>query len=61
MTSITIANTRVTADSLIYITPVSSTDNQVLYVLDKLPGASFTVALDSPLSQPAEFNWWIIN
>jgi cytoskeletal protein CcmA (bactofilin family) len=59
--SITIANTRVTAQSLIYITPITSTGNQVLYVSDKVPGLSFTVAIDSPLSAPVEFNWWIIN
>ena len=61
LTSISIANTFVTDKSLIYITPVSSTGNQVLYILDKLPGVSFTVALDTPLTTNAEFNWWIVN
>jgi hypothetical protein len=59
--TITIANTRITDQSLIYVTPVSSTANQVLYILDKVPGTSFTVALDQPVSLNVEFNWWIIN
>jgi hypothetical protein len=59
--TITIANTRVTAQSMIYVTPVSSTNNQVLYILDKTPGTSFTVALDRAISTDVEFNWWIIN
>ena len=59
--SIMIANERVTANSLIYITPITSTYNQVLYVSDKNPGTSFTVSLDTPLPANAEFNWWIVN
>jgi hypothetical protein len=59
--TITIANSRITNQSLIYITPISSTNNQVLYVLDKVPSLSFTVALDTPLSTNVDFNWWIIN
>ncbi len=59
--SITIANARVTDQSLIYITPITSTGNQVLYVAQKVAGTSFTVALDTALTQPVEFNWWIVN
>jgi hypothetical protein len=59
--SITIANARVTDQSLIYITPITSTGNQVLYVAQKAAGTSFTVALDSALNAPVEFNWWIVN
>ncbi len=61
VSSITIANTRVTDQSLIYITPITSTGNQVLYVAQKVAGTSFTVALDTALTLPVEFNWWIVN
>jgi hypothetical protein len=63
---LTILNTQITQQSYIYITPVSSTDNQVLYVKSKseatssAPG-SFTVGFDSPVSKEVKFNWWIIN
>ena len=59
--AITIANARVTDGSLIYVTPITSTGNQVLYVGQKTPGVSFTVGMDAALSTPVEFNWWIIN
>ncbi len=56
-----IANTRVTHDTLIYLTPLSSTGNQALYVLDRVPGEGFSVAVDTVLPQDVEFNWWIVN
>ncbi len=60
-TSITIFNSLVTSSSLIYVTPTTTTNNQVLYVKEKIGRVSFTVGLDKPLTSPVTFNWWIIN
>ena len=56
-----IANDRITDETLIYLTPLSSTGTQSLYVSGKTPGQGFTVALDAPLTTDVEFNWWIVN
>lgn len=58
---ITIPNPHVTPESLIYVTPISSTANQVLYIYNKEARTSFTVAVDQALPQDIQFNWWIIN
>jgi len=68
-TSIIIETTRVTDHSMIYITPLGSTKNQVLYVKAKVSEnletpeneGQFTVALDSALEENLSFNWWIVN
>ncbi len=67
-TDVIIYTTQVSSDSLIYITPTSSTNNQVLYVSGKqgqdettTTVGGFTVTLDQALSKDVEFNWWIIN
>ena len=57
---ITISNTQVTSDSQIYVSIISGGKNQNLQVLSKSTG-SFIVGLDSPISEPIEFKWWIIN
>jgi len=51
---------QLTENSLVYITPVSDTENRVLYVKEKNE-AYFTVALNEALENTVEFNWWIIN
>jgi len=58
---ITVNSNQVTDASLLYITPITSTGNQVLYVKEKLSGTGFTVAIDSALPQDIRFNWWIVN
>jgi hypothetical protein len=60
-TQVTIDNKLVTGKSLIYITPTSSTNNQVLYLLRQVPGQSFTVGLQNPSVSPIPFNWIIVN
>ena len=74
-TEIVIESKYVTTDSLVYLTPVSNTDNKVLFVKAKETcpppptgvstvlkpcTRSFTVAIDSPASTDISFNWWII-
>lgn len=56
---ITINNPNVTDYSLVYITPTTSTRNQVLYVKSKQAG-SFVVGFEKAVDIPVEFNWWII-
>ena len=60
-TEVSIATTQVTNTSLIYVTPQSSTNNQVLYVKKKEENEGFTVAIDNASSQDIRFNWWIVN
>jgi hypothetical protein len=69
--TVSIANSLLTKNSLIYITPISRTGNKVLYVKSQRSkeecGSSecpsdFTVALDGgSASEDIKFNWWIIN
>ena len=68
-TEVTIKTDKLTANSMIYITPLNSTNNQVLYVKGKLLDspftpeneAQFTVGFDTALGQNVNFNWWIVN
>jgi hypothetical protein len=70
-TSVIIPNRLLTADSLVYVTPISSTSNKVLYVSDVTfdqscseitCDSSFTVAIDAPaIGTNIPFNWWIVN
>ncbi len=58
---VTVATTAITDQSLIYVTPITSTNNQVLYVKTKTAGAGFTVNMDTDIPQDVRFNWWIVN
>jgi len=67
-TEITIISDKIEENSMIYITPMNSTNNQVLYVKNKITDSSFTpeneaqftVAIDYALDHNVVFNWWII-
>lgn len=58
---ITITTPFVTENSLIYITPVGDTANQVLYLERQIPGISFTIGVSQSLNRDIQFNWIIIN
>jgi hypothetical protein len=73
-TEIIIHTNKLTPNSMVYLTPNGSTQNQVVYIKSKsvsdvgtgrdlsLPADSyFTIALDNPLSSSVDINWWIIN
>jgi hypothetical protein len=67
-TQITIDDSLVTANSLIYITPVGQTSGQNLYLLRQVPNdpsnniqGSFTVGISSVLPTDTKFNFLIIN
>jgi len=65
-TEVMIQSSLITDKSLIYITPLSDTQNKVLYVKakkaasDEEPGW-FKVDIDQAINQDIKFNWWIIN
>jgi len=56
---IKIINSKINNNTLIYVTPLSSTQNKVLYVKSKDTGY-FTVGFSDTLDADVEFNWWII-
>jgi hypothetical protein len=59
VSEIVINNSKVTDYTLIYVTPTSSTQNNVLYVKSKEPG-HFTVGFTNPINTDTNFNWWIV-
>jgi hypothetical protein len=63
-TEIIISNNKITPESMIYLTPVGSTRNQVPYIKSKIVSETesyFTVAIDQHLTDDVIINWWIIN
>jgi len=64
-----VRSSRITANSQIFVTPLGSTSNQVLYVKSQVPNdpttedveGLFVVGFDSPATQDVLFNWWIVN
>lgn len=68
-TKFVVRNTTISANSLIYLTPTSSTKNKVMYVGAKAgedPETEenegyFEVVLDGVVNEDVTFNWWIIN
>jgi len=70
-TELTINSPHITTETLIYVTPIGDSQNQVLYVKSKQTcqqseGSDpscfpwFKVAINQPLPYNLEFNWWII-
>jgi hypothetical protein len=59
-TEITIKNPKVTNYTLVYITPTSNTQNNVLYVKSKTDG-QFVVGFAFPIDVDTTFNWWVIS
>ena len=59
LNQITITNPNVTNYTLVYVTPTSSTQNNVLYVKAKDNGY-FVVGFNQALDADVSFNWWVI-
>lgn len=59
LSEITINNTNISDYTLVYVTPTSSTENNVLYVKSKEVG-KFVVGFTNPTDIDVTFNWWII-
>ena len=65
-TEITIKSPSITENTLIYITPLTETNNKVIFVKSKKAREQeemgwFKVAIDTPIDKEIRFNWWIIN
>ena len=58
-TEIIIDNLKVKPDSKIFITPVTSTDGEVLVVEEKLDG-SFRVVIKNAIATDIKFDYWIV-
>jgi len=61
--AVSIKSEAVTDDSKIYITPIGSTDNQVVYVGNIEKGKGFEVKvdrIDGIKKKDINFNWWIV-
>ena len=59
VSEITIKNPKVTDYTLVYVTPTSSTQNNVLYVKSKSAG-QFVVGFTTAINTDVNFNWWIV-
>lgn len=57
---VTIRSSGIKANSIINITPLSSTENEVLYIKDQGDGY-FVAGYDNPLTIDSSFNWSINN
>ena len=60
-TRTTIYSSLIGKDSLIYITPASDTNNQVLFIKEQMAEDHFTIEIKEASSTDIYFNWWIIN
>lgn len=60
-TSVEVESELVAEGSRIFVTPESSTNNQVLYIKEKIAGERFIINLENPLEHDIIVNWWIIN
>ncbi len=72
-TELIIKNNKLTQNSIVYLTPVGSTNNQVVYLKEKMVYSEtelqnnpdlqnyFIIALDQYLDKDITINWWIIN
>lgn len=67
--TLTIKSSRITQNTLIYVTPLGSTSNQVLYVKSQVADnpqtpeieGKFEVGFDQALPEAVNFNWWLVN
>ncbi len=59
-TEVIITNNQLTPNSMVYLTPNGSTQNQVPYIKNKTD-TNFTIAIDTALDHDVNINWWLIN
>jgi hypothetical protein len=60
-TEVMVPNTRVSANSQIFLTPRSPADNLTLFVKDKVPPSYFIVGIGGVAYSDIEFDWLLIN
>jgi len=59
LTEIEVVTPKALANSLVQLTPTTSTANNILYIKSKGEG-KFTVAITQPATEPIEFDWLVI-
>lgn len=59
-TEVFIPNTKIDGTTLVYLTPVSDTQNQVLFVKSKADNSGFTVGINQAVTQSIQFNYWLV-
>ena len=59
LTEIEVVTPKALANSLVQLTPTTSTFNNILYIKSKGEG-KFTVAITQPATEPIEFDWLVI-
>ena len=59
-TGVTINTDQVSTTSKIFVTLLTSSSGQALFIQTIEPGAGFTVSIDGPINHDIEFNWWIV-
>ncbi|KKS20776.1 MAG: hypothetical protein UU80_C0043G0002 [candidate division WWE3 bacterium GW2011_GWA1_41_8] len=57
----TIISPTVKGTSKVFVTATTTTGGQPLIVTEKLEGFTFTVAIDTPVWNDINFDWWIVN
>ena len=57
---VTIKNPNVKSNSLVFVTPTSPTQNNVLYIKEQKDG-EIVVGFDLPTVTDVTFNWWIVD
>ena len=60
ITEINILNTKITDTTLIYVTPTSDTNGEVLFVKSKQSGVGFTIAIAKKSATDISFNFWLV-
>ncbi len=55
-----INSSKINDDTLVYITPISDTNNQVLFVKSKQSHVGFTIAIPQPIEDEISFNFWLV-
>jgi len=58
--TVTIGTTAVSDQSLVYVTPVGSTGNKVIFVGNIKDQEGFSVGMDAETTEAVRFNWWIV-
>lgn len=59
-TELEIRNKQINNSTYVYLTPISDTKNQVVFVKSKQEGVGFTVAINLPIINDLKFNYWLI-
>jgi hypothetical protein len=68
-TEIILKSELMTAQTLVYVTPIGSTNNQVVYVKSQVAEnpdttgkeGEFRIGIDQAIGQDIEFTWWLVN